>query len=65
MRERKEAARKAYEEVFESAWKVFRDVVADALRPVHVALGEAPAGFAKHGVTGHTYFNAGKGLLIA
>ena len=47
------------------AGEAFRDVVADALRPVHVALGEAPARFAKHGVTSRTYFNAGKGLLIA
>lgn len=36
-----------------------------AFRPVHVALGEAPARLAEHGVTDRTYFNAGKGLLIA
>jgi len=35
--------------------KTFRAAVADALRPVHVALGEALARLAEHGVTGHTY----------
>lgn len=47
------------------AGEVFRDVVADALRPVRAAPGEALARLAEHGVTGRAYFNTGKGLLIA
>ena len=47
------------------AEETFRYVVIRALRPVHVVLGEAPARLAEHSVTGRTYFNAEKGLLIA
>lgn len=43
----------------------FTAAVEDALRPVHEAVGEAPARLTELGVTGRTYFNAGKGLLIA
>jgi hypothetical protein len=32
---------------------------------VYLSRGEAPSRLAKHGITGRTYFNDGKGLLIA
>jgi len=44
--------------------ETFRDAVADALKPVHVAVGEALSRLADAGITGRTYFSARGGILI-